>query len=101
VAAFDHGPNRADEVEHPEVVARNTRYGLTLFAIYLACYAAYVLTNAFAPQAMERMPLAGVNLAVLSGFGLIGLALVLALVYGWLCRSEAGEHTSANEERRA
>ncbi|MGC1274249.1 MAG: DUF485 domain-containing protein, partial [Planctomycetaceae bacterium] len=101
VAAFDHGPHTTDEVEHPETVARNTRYGLILFAVYLACYGAYVLTNAFAPQVMERMPVAGINLAVLSGFGLIALAFLLALFYGWLCRSGAGETVDADEERRA
>lgn len=101
MAALDHGPNRTDEVEHPKTVARNTRYGLILFAIYLACYGTYVLTNAFAPQVMERMPLAGINLAVLSGFGLIAVAFLLALFYGWLCRNSAGETVEADEERRA
>ena len=65
---------------------RNARYGLWLFAIYLAFYGGFVLLAAFAPRAMERLPLAGVNLAIWYGFGLIVLALVLALFYGWLCR---------------
>ena len=30
--------------------------------------------------------MAGVNLAILYGFGLIIAALVLALIYGWLCK---------------
>ena len=87
MAAFDHGPNSTDEVEHPTIISRNTRYGLVLFAIYLVCYAAYVLTNAFAPHLMESTPVAGLNLAVLSGFSLIALALLLAVLYGWLCRN--------------
>ena len=65
---------------------RNARYGLWLFAIYLAFYGGFVLLAAFAPATMERLPLAGVNLAIWYGFGLIVLALVLALFYGWLCR---------------
>jgi hypothetical protein len=36
---------------------------------------------------MERTPIAGINLAVLYGFGLIVGALVLSLIYGWLCQS--------------
>jgi uncharacterized membrane protein (DUF485 family) len=62
---------------------RNARIGMRLFIVYLLFYSAFVLTNAFAPDAMEATPIAGVNLAVLSGFGLILLALVLALIYGY------------------
>jgi len=35
---------------------------------------------------MASAPFGGANLAVLSGFGLIGAALVLALLYWWVCR---------------
>ena len=90
MAGLDHGPNVTGDDEHPETAARNSRYGLALFAIYLALYGAFVLVSALAPEVMERTPLDGVNLAVLSGFGLIAAALVLALVYGWLCREDAG-----------
>jgi uncharacterized membrane protein (DUF485 family) len=33
---------------------------------------------------------AGLNLAIVYGFGLIIAALVLAAVYGWLCRTSRG-----------
>ena len=39
---------------------------------------------------MDARPFAGVNVAVLSGLGLIAAALVLALVYAWVCRAPAG-----------
>jgi uncharacterized membrane protein (DUF485 family) len=66
---------------------RNARLGIVLFFIYLVLYAGFVLLAAFAPDVMERTPAAGVNLAVWYGFGLIAAALVLALIYGWLCRT--------------
>lgn len=70
---------------------RNARLGLVLFLIYLVLYGGFTLLAAFAPGVMERTPAAGVNLAVWYGFGLIAAALVLALIYGWLCRnSEPG-----------
>ena len=96
----EHSPNTTGEAERPETVSRNARYGLVLFGIYLALYAAFVLTSAFAPEVMERTPLAGVNLAVLAGFGLIGSAFLLALVYGWLCRGEASPRDRGAEGRR-
>lgn len=64
----------------------NTRLGLKLFSLYLLLYSGFVLLSAFAPAAMEAMPLFGVNLAIWYGFGLIVAALALALVYGWACK---------------
>lgn len=67
--------------------SRNARIGLVLFFVYLAFYAAFVLLAAFSPATMERLPWAGVNLAIWYGFALIAAAFALALVYGWLCRN--------------
>jgi hypothetical protein len=60
-------------------------YGLKLFAIYTSIYTAFVLVSAFRPTWMAQT-IAGVNLAVLSGFGLIVGAIVLAAIYLYLCR---------------
>lgn len=88
MVGLDHGANQPDDSEHPGLTARNTRYGLVLFTVYLLIYSAYVLINAFAPELMERSTW-GVTWAILSGFGLILAAFVLALLYGWLCRASA------------
>ena len=69
--------------------ARNARIGLILFLFYCGLYAGFVLTNTFAVEVMEKSPFAGLNLALLGGFGLIVAAFLLALLYGWLCRSKA------------
>jgi uncharacterized membrane protein (DUF485 family) len=65
----------------------NARLGLVLFAAYLVVYCIYVLVNAFWPSMMDQVPFAGLNVAVLSGFGLIAGAFALSLVYVGLCRS--------------
>ena len=62
-----------------------TRYGLTLFAIYTSVYTVFVVVSAFRPTWMAQT-VAGVNIAVLSGFGLIIGAVVLAAIYLHLCR---------------
>ena len=71
---------------HPETVSRNARNGLLLFAVYVVLYVGFMLLNAFAHERMQQPVLAGVNLAILYGFALIIAALVMALLYGWLCR---------------
>jgi uncharacterized membrane protein (DUF485 family) len=68
---------------------RNARLGLVLFFVYLALYGGFVGLAAFAPGVMQRTPAAGVNLAIWYGFGLIAAAIVLALIYGWLCRDSS------------
>jgi uncharacterized membrane protein (DUF485 family) len=72
------------------ISTRNARIGLALFGVYLVFYGGFVIIAAFAPQMMDALPLAGVNLAIWYGFGLIVAAIVLALVYGWACVSGAG-----------
>jgi len=67
-------------------IARNARLGLWLFALYLLFYAGFVGITAFRPQAMDVAVVAGVNLAIVYGFGLIVAAIVLALFYGWFAR---------------
>lgn len=81
----DHAMQDA-ELDSEATSARNARTGLWLFAVYLAVYGGFVGVSAFAPDSMKALMPGGVNLAVAWGFALIVLALVLALVYGWLCR---------------
>ena len=66
----------------------NTRLGLKLFVVYLLFYLGFVLINAFAADLMETVAVAGLNLAIVYGFGLIVSAFALALVYGAMCRRE-------------
>ena len=92
----DHAASNAPD-ESRATITRNSRYGLWLFGVYLLLYGAYVLTTAFAPQVMQRTALVGLNIAILSGFGLIAAAILLAFIYGWLCRNSA----SADETPRS
>lgn len=71
---------------------RNSRVGLTLFSLYLLLYGGFVLLNAFSPETMEQTPLAGINLAIWYGFGLIVAALLMSLLYGLIL----GNHNSGN-----
>jgi uncharacterized membrane protein (DUF485 family) len=69
----------------------NARLGLVLFFLYLAVYATFVYLSAFHPQLMAEPALAGVNVAIVYGFGLIVGAFVLAILYMALCRDEGTE----------
>ena len=78
---------------------RSSRIGFGLFALYLVLYGGFVLLNAYSPETMEATPLAGVNLAIWYGFGLIFAALILAFVYGWVCRQSTDDATDAEDKK--
>jgi len=86
MAGFD-GPAPQAAEEREKASPENTRYGLILFAIYVVFYAGFMYLNAFQRDLMASTPLFGLNLAILYGFGLIVGALVLALIYAYLCRA--------------
>jgi uncharacterized membrane protein (DUF485 family) len=64
----------------------NARLGLWLCTLYGLFYAGFVLVNAFASDWVKWRPLAGINLALWWGFSLIGLACLLAVIYGVVCK---------------
>ena len=70
-------------------VSRNARVGLILFTVYVIFYAVFVYLSAFRADVMASKPFAGINLAVIYGFGLIFAAIALAFVYMLVCRDDA------------
>jgi len=68
------------------VVAHNTRVGVLLFIVYVIFYGGFMALSAFAPETMSEPFLGGVNVAVVYGFALIIVPLLLAFLYMKLCR---------------
>lgn len=86
MAGLDFKAPVAREQEDAAVIAHNTRMGAILFVVYVAFYGGFMALSAFWPEVMSVPALGGANLAVVYGFALIAVALVLALVYMRLCR---------------
>lgn len=68
-----------------------SRLGLTLFVLYTLFYLGFVLLNAFAADSMDILVVAGLNLAIVYGFGLIVAAIVMAFIYGFALWGDAAE----------
>ncbi|MFM8892336.1 MAG: DUF485 domain-containing protein [Planctomycetia bacterium] len=64
----------------------SSRVGLVLFWVYVSLYAGFIGLVLFRPDLLGARPLAGVNLAIVYGFGLIAGAFLLAVVYMVACR---------------
>lgn len=96
MAGFDHAAAEAEVVD-PATAARNARYGLILFTLYFAFYGVFVGLNAFQPDTMS-INVGGVNLAVVYGMALIIAALVLALIYCWICHAPVRSPSTTSGE---
>ena len=82
--AQDSGPDPASSYK--------SRLGVVMFIIYCAVYAGFVLVNVVAEgKAMAVIVVAGLNVAVVYGMGLIIFALALALIYNQLCARKEKE----------
>lgn len=83
---MDHGPSTdwGQDVSS----GYKTRLGIWMFIFYTIVYAGFVVINSMWPKVME-ITIGSINLAAVYGFGLIVLALVMALIYNALsCRAE-------------
>jgi len=77
-----HGP--AVKLGKDDAAAYKTKLGVKMFIAYTIVYFTFVVINATNPKAMEVVVM-GQTAAVIWGFGLIGLALVQAVIYNHLC----------------
>ena len=77
-----HGP--AVKLGKDNASAYKTKLGVKMFIAYTLVYAIFVAINATTPKTMQSIVL-GQTAAVIWGFFLIGLALVMAVIYNHLC----------------
>lgn len=80
---MSHGP--ATDWGEDKAIAYKTRIGLILVSIYGLVYVGFILINTVFPRLMGVRVLFGANLAVIYGFSLIILAVILGIIYNWLC----------------
>ena len=90
---MSHGP----PAQLPEDRASDfkARIGMILFVVYGLIYAGFVIINTLSPKTMGESIMFGLNLAVVYGFGLIILVLVMGLIYNAICTRAENEATNA------
>jgi uncharacterized membrane protein (DUF485 family) len=77
-----HGP--AVKLGKDNAATFKTKLGVKMFIAYTLVYATFVILNTTNPKIMESI-IFGQTAAVIWGFGLIVLALVMAFVYNHFC----------------
>lgn len=71
--------------ETDRAISYKTRLGVWMFFVYALVYVGFILINIVKPVLMEKEIIFGLNLAVVYGFGLIVLSVIMALIYNTLC----------------
>ena len=68
-----------------------SKLGIKLFWLYCVIYMGFVGIAVFATEIMKTPVLAGANLAIIYGLGLIVFAVILGLVYNHACTKKEDE----------
>ncbi len=77
-----HGP--AVKMGKDNASEYKSALGVKLFFVYLVVYVGFVAINVIDASIMESL-IGGQSLSIVYGFGLIFLALIMALVYNSMC----------------
>lgn len=65
--------------------AKKAKLGVILFFVYTFIYAGFVLIGLTKPELMGLEILGEQNIAIVYGFGLIVLAIVMGFIYNFFC----------------
>ena len=82
---MSHGP-ATEWKENKSLAKRKARLGVVMFVIYTIVYAGFIYINVWDSKIM-KISLGSLNVAIVYGFVLIVLALVLAIIYNHICTS--------------
>ncbi len=82
-----HGENIVEE-EDELVVRRRSRVGLILLSVYATGYFLFIVGCSFFSSWIAKTEVAGLPLSIFYGFLLMAGAMVIASVYGWLCKND-------------
>lgn len=80
---MSHGP-ATEWKETKTFEKRKARLGVVMFVIYTVIYAGFIFINVMDNRIM-RISVGSLNVAIVYGFVLIALALVLAIIYNHIC----------------
>jgi len=74
---------------------KKARLGVLLFFLYLFFYAGFVVIGVFNYELLSREAGGGMNLALIYGMGLIFFAVLMGILYNYLC---SGFEDNMNEK---
>ncbi len=80
---MQHQPQANIVTDHAAVY--KSRLGVKLFILYTLVYAGFVIIGLTKPELMGLEIISGQNIAIVYGFGLIILAIIMGFIYNLFC----------------
>lgn len=71
--------------EEDKAAPRKAKLGVKLFIVYTLVYSGFVIIGLSKPEWMGMEMLGGQNLAIIYGFSLIILAIIMGFIYNYFC----------------
>jgi uncharacterized membrane protein (DUF485 family) len=71
--------------ETDNAAAKKAKLGVILFVVYTLVYSGFVVIGLTKPEWMGFHLLGEMNIAIIYGFGLIALAIVMGFIYNFFC----------------
>ncbi len=96
---MQHG--EAAKLGRDDAAPFKSKLGLILFGVYSLIYAGFVAINTLTPKTMGAEIMFGLNLAVVYGFGLIILAIVMGVIYNHVCTKMEDKLNPPDEKEAA
>lgn len=78
-----HEPGKIIETDNS--ASKKAKLGVKLFFVYTFIYAGFVVIGLTKPELMGLEVIGGQNIAVIYGFGLILLAVIMGFIYNYFC----------------
>lgn len=78
-----HEPTNVIETDN--AASKKAKLGVILFIVYTLIYAGFVAIGLTKPELMGLEIIGGQNIAIIYGFGLIVLAIVMGFIYNYFC----------------
>ncbi len=72
-------------IGNDNAAAKKSKLGVILFTVYTIIYSGFVLIGLTKPELMGLELIGGQNIAIIYGFGLIVLAIIMGFVYNYFC----------------
>lgn len=75
----------AARIETDKAASKKAKLGVKMFLFYTLVYAGFVFIGLTKPEWMGLEAIGGINIAIVYGFGLIVLAIVMGFIYNYFC----------------
>lgn len=92
-----HGPAAKPEKDY--AAAKKSKLGVILFIFYILVYSGFVVIGLVDPELMGLHVVGKQNLAIVYGFGLILLAIVMGFIYNHICTGIENKMNISKEEK--